>query len=191
VTCTTTPTRRPPRPSSSATTDQTPTWAWTASTDSGVGLAPTTYTVQWSQNSGFASVTGFATSSTNPFTHATDLAEGVWYSRVKAADSLGNESSYSTVGSFTIDLPDPAPVNSNTSTTSKPTTTVEESSGTDPPIETAEESSVVDDSPKIYDITITVLDENGNTVEGARVELYSNPKVAYSDKFGKVTFSNI
>jgi len=89
--------------STSLTTDTTPEWTWTASTDSGVGLATTPYTVAWCTDSGFSGCAANTdTSSTNSFTHTTALAAGTWYFRVKAEDTLGNESSYSTSGTFTI-----------------------------------------------------------------------------------------
>src|SRR5690606_18113163 len=37
------------------TSDRTPTWTWSASTDNGVGLADPAYEVQWSTSSNFAS----------------------------------------------------------------------------------------------------------------------------------------
>ena len=89
--------------STSLTTDTTPEWTWTASTDSGVGLATTPYTVEWCTDSGFSGCAANTdTSSTNTFTHTTALAAGTWYFRVKAEDTLGNESSYSSNGTFTI-----------------------------------------------------------------------------------------
>ena len=89
--------------STSLTTDTTPEWTWTASIDSGVGLATTPYTVEWCTDSGFSGCAANTdTTSTNSFTHTTALAAGTWYFRVKAEDTLGNESSYSSNGTFTI-----------------------------------------------------------------------------------------
>lgn len=88
------------------TMDTTPTWSWTASTDSASGLASTPYTVEWSNNSNFSSSSS-STSTTNSFTHSTNLAEGTWYFRVKAVDALGNESSWSSTGSVLIDTTSP------------------------------------------------------------------------------------
>lgn len=94
----------------SPTADTTPTWTWTASTDSGSGLATTPYTLQWSTDSGFSSGVNSTTASSTSFTHSTALTEGTWYFRVKAADTLGNESSYSSSGSVVIDLTGPTAV---------------------------------------------------------------------------------
>lgn len=94
----------------SLATDTTPAWEWTASADSGSGLASTPYTLQWSQSAGFTSGISSTTSTTNSFTHTTALSDGTWYFRVKAADAAGNESSYSSAGSITVDATSPAAV---------------------------------------------------------------------------------
>ncbi|OGC51105.1 hypothetical protein A2W32_00460 [candidate division WWE3 bacterium RBG_16_37_10] len=100
---TTAPTTPGTPASTSLTTDTTPEWTWTASTDSGVGLATTPYTVDWCQDSGFSGCgSNTSTSSTNSFTHTTALATGTWYFRVKAEDIVGNVSAYSSNGTFTI-----------------------------------------------------------------------------------------
>lgn len=95
---------------SSANGDTTPTWSWTTSTDSGSGLASTPYTMQWSQSSDFSSGVSSTTSTTNSFTHSTALSDGTWYFRVKAADSVGNESDYSSAGSTTVDATAPVTI---------------------------------------------------------------------------------
>lgn len=92
-----------PAPSTS-NSDDTPSWTWTASTDSGSGLASSEkYTIQWSKSSTFASGVYTTTSNTNSFTHSSSLADGTWYFRVKSNDSATNQSGYSTKGSITID----------------------------------------------------------------------------------------
>ncbi|MBI4137987.1 MAG: peptidoglycan-binding protein, partial [Candidatus Wildermuthbacteria bacterium] len=47
-------------------------------------------------------------SATASFTHSTELAEGTWYFRVKAADAVSNESSYSSNGSVVVDTTAPS-----------------------------------------------------------------------------------
>lgn len=92
----------------SPTNDTTPSWSWTASTDTGSGLAATPYTVQWCQDSGFTGcAANTSTSTTNSFTHSTALADGIWYFKVKAKDTLSNESSYSSNGSADINTTAP------------------------------------------------------------------------------------
>src|SRR5690606_18387426 len=73
---------------SSPTNDNTPTWTWDSSSDAGVGLTPSPYFVQWSNDSGFSSVSGSTSVSTNSFTHGGELSDGVWYIRVNARDTL-------------------------------------------------------------------------------------------------------
>lgn len=84
------------------TADTTPPWSWTASTDATSGLATPAYTVEWSQDSSFADGVSSATSNTNSFTHTTPLGDATWYVRVKATDSAGNESAYTSNGSVQI-----------------------------------------------------------------------------------------
>src|SRR5690606_34361872 len=74
------------------TTDTTPTWTWNEPSDTGVGLAATPYTVEWSQDEGFESLTGSDTVADETFTHTDGLADGVWYFRVRATDAVGNTS---------------------------------------------------------------------------------------------------
>jgi|GEM_PF-1367707 len=86
------------------TLDNTPTWTWTASTDSGSGLHTTTpYTVEWSQDPNFISGVTASTASTNSFSHSDSLADGTWYFRVAAKDNANNESDFSAEGSVIID----------------------------------------------------------------------------------------
>lgn len=110
----------------SPTTNQKPTWSWTASTDSGVGLnGSTPYAVEWSQSSTFASGISTGTSTTNSFTQATNLADGLWYFRVRALDAAGNYSSYSVIRSVLIDATGPTqPGITASSTTTNNTTPV-------------------------------------------------------------------
>jgi len=93
----------------SPTNDSTPTWSWTASSDSGSGLATNAYSVQWCTNSSFTGCgSNTSTSTTNSFTHAAGLADGTWYFKVKAIDAVANESSYSGNGSVVIDATNPS-----------------------------------------------------------------------------------
>ncbi len=87
---------------STAANNSAPQWSWTASTDSGSGLASPAYTVEWSQSSSFASGVSSAASTAASFTQPTALADGLWYFRVKATDAVDNQSSYSLAGSITI-----------------------------------------------------------------------------------------
>jgi hypothetical protein len=94
----------PGTPSTTSPTNNTkPTWTWNTSTDSGSGLATPAYTVQWSTDSSFSSGVNSSTSTTNSFTHSTALADGTWYFRVKATDTVGNASAYSSNGSVVVD----------------------------------------------------------------------------------------
>ncbi len=90
------------------TSDNTPSWVWTASSDAGSGLATPAYTVEWATNTGFTTNFNSSTSNTNTFTHSSSLADGTWYVRVKASDILSNTSSYSATGSVLIDVTAPS-----------------------------------------------------------------------------------
>ena len=94
----------------SIASDSTPTWTWGSYTDSVVGLAGLPYVVEWSQDSGFISGVSSTTSASASFKHATDLADGTWYFRVKALDVVGNTSAYSLSGSITINTTVPPPL---------------------------------------------------------------------------------
>jgi tripartite motif-containing protein 71 len=76
------------------TADTTPTFTWSASTDAGVGLHTTPYTIAYSQDVTFATGVTTDTSTTNSYTPGA-LATGSWYFKVKARDSLGNFSAFS------------------------------------------------------------------------------------------------
>ena len=103
----------PGKPSvgASATRDATPTWEWAASTDTSAGLhTAEPYTVEWSDDEDFNSVTATSIATTNSFTipNADELSEGEWYFRVKAKDNLGNTSAYSQVGQVLVDTTPPS-----------------------------------------------------------------------------------
>lgn len=119
------PPTTPGTPSTITPTDgQTPTWTWTASTDTG-GLGSPPYTVEWSQDAGFGSGVSTDTAATNSYTHSTNLAAGTWYFRVKAVDNSNNYSSYSSNGTVVIDLDNPStpgrPTTVSPSSNQKPT----------------------------------------------------------------------
>lgn len=100
----TTPPSTPGTPTtSSPTSDNTPTWSWTASTDN-VGVAK--YQVCWAQTQNCTSVMAEPTS--NSYTHTTALSDGTWYFRAKAVDAANNASGYSG-GSVVIDTTPPPP----------------------------------------------------------------------------------
>ena len=87
----------------SLTTVNKPVWTWTASTDSGSGFTATPYSVQWCGNSSFTGCDANTdTTTTNTYTHATALADGTWYFRVKATDAANNSSAYSSNGTDII-----------------------------------------------------------------------------------------
>jgi len=132
--------------SSSSKTNNTPTWTWAVSTDSGSGLATTAYTVQWSKDSSFGGGVSSTTSTSASFTQPTSLSDSTWYFRVKAADTLGNSSAYSLAGSMVIDtyVP-PAPV--------EDIPEVEDIPISD--LDTTTEESTTD--PQIVDSPITVI----------------------------------
>lgn len=82
----------PGAPESTSTATAKPTWSWVVGSDSGSGLSG--YNVQWSQDISFASVAGSSASSTNNFTHASNLVNGIWYFRVQSVDKAGNRSDF-------------------------------------------------------------------------------------------------
>ncbi len=113
---TTAPTTPGTPSTASLTTDNTPTWSWTASTDTGSGLSTSPYSVQWCSNSGFTGCdSNTDTSTTNSYTHSTALADGTWYFRVKSADLAENSSAYSSSGTDTINT---VTINANSSDSS-------------------------------------------------------------------------
>lgn len=89
------------------TSTNTPTWTWGASSDGGSGLANPTYTVQWSQDSGFSSGVSSATVNVAQYTHSASLAQGTWYFRVRATDIAGNNSNFTANGTVFIDNTEP------------------------------------------------------------------------------------
>lgn len=93
------------------TADNTPSWAWTESTDSGSGLSVSQpYRFEWSQDADFNSFSGQYVT-TNSFTHNTPLSDGLWYVRVSAKDAQSN-SSIAVEGSVVVDTT--APTNPGT-----------------------------------------------------------------------------
>ena len=113
-----------PTTSLASTTNTSPTWNWTASTDSGSGLAATPYTIEWSTSSTFASNVSSTTSKTNSIVLPVILTPGTWYVRVKAVDAVGNMSSYSSLGSVTITAPPPSPISTPTKSTTTTTAVI-------------------------------------------------------------------
>lgn len=101
---TTAPTQPANLVATSARNDATPTWIWTASSDSGVGLQLLfPYLIEWSQSVDFSG-TVYSSLATGPsYTHISNLADGTWYARVRAYDALSNQSEYSEIASITID----------------------------------------------------------------------------------------
>ncbi len=168
----TTPSKPGTPSTTSPTFDKTPSWSWSVSTDTGSGLRTTnTYKTQWSKSASFASAVNSAFTNTNSFTHSSPLSAGIWYLRVRAFDALGNISSWSSTGEVAIgSLP----------------AQEEKPPGKE---EKEEEKEII--VPDFFDIIIHVVDKEGNPVEGARVELYSEPKVAYTDFLGEVYFSEV
>jgi len=84
------------------TTNPTPTFAWNSASDSLSGVASYTYQIDTSTsfNSGnLRTVTGITSTS---YTPSTPLAIGTWYWRVGAVDSAGNQGSFSSYWSITI-----------------------------------------------------------------------------------------
>ena len=84
----------------SAASNNKPTWTW--SITEAHGLAPTPYSLQWSQDATFATGVFGGTSASASFTHVNALADGTWYFRVRATDAVGNVGQYSPAGSDTI-----------------------------------------------------------------------------------------
>lgn len=106
---TTAPTTPGQPATASPTTNTEPTFTWTASTDTGSGLAPSAaYTIEWSQYSDFSSVhTATATTASYTITSGQALADGVWYFRVKATDALNTVSAYSSTSTVIVDTTAP------------------------------------------------------------------------------------
>ena len=97
-----------PSAGTSPTSNQQPSWTWSASTDAGSGLDNPAYTVQWSQASDFGSGVSSATTNSASYTHSVNLAEGTWYVRGKATDKAANVSSWSSAGTVVIDVTAPS-----------------------------------------------------------------------------------
>lgn len=89
------------------TNDTTPALSWAASTDSRAGLHSTPYVLQWSQDPDFTSSSSASVTAAS-HTLSSALAEGTWYFRVRARDSLSNYSNYSASSSVVVDTTGPA-----------------------------------------------------------------------------------
>jgi hypothetical protein len=93
-----------PSTGSANTTDTTPTWNWTASTDT---FGINHYEVEWctvNTFTGCGTGSGNATSNSASFTHSTDLPIGTWYFRVRSVDNNTNPSNWVT-GTVDVQLP--------------------------------------------------------------------------------------
>ncbi|MEJ2536006.1 MAG: Ig-like domain-containing protein, partial [Calditrichia bacterium] len=87
----------------STTTDDTPTFTWSATAGTGG-----TYTLQYSKYSDFsAGVATYSNIFSTSFTPTTGLDQAVWYWRAQAFDPAGNPSGYQTPFSVTIDTDSP------------------------------------------------------------------------------------
>lgn len=107
----------------SPTNNVLPSWNWSASSDSGSGLASPAYTVEWSMDENFSNGVNVFSSSTNSFTHTSNLTEGEWFLRIKSEDLAGNSSAYSEIGSVLIDTSNPTGsiiINSDDANTNSP-----------------------------------------------------------------------
>ena len=91
-----------PTTTSYLTSNTTPLWNWTASSDPGSSLASPPYIVEWSMDPNFINNVSSTTSSTNSITLPQSLTPGNWYIRVSAKNSLGLVSNYSANGEVTI-----------------------------------------------------------------------------------------
>lgn len=100
----------------SPTTDTTPSLSWTASTDSGTGLANPAYTVQWSTSATFATVTGSSTTNSTSYTFSTALADGTWYFRIVVKDASNNTAISAISNALIIDTTAPAAPGAPTTT---------------------------------------------------------------------------
>ena len=104
----TTPPTTPSMPSAGVewTNDNTPTWNWTPSVDSGVGLAYIAYAVEWSQDTSFFGLGGTAgilEADSYTIPDGLNMSDGTWYFHIKGIDALGNESPWSDYGTVHID----------------------------------------------------------------------------------------
>jgi len=102
-----TPPTTPGTPSTaSPTADNTPAWTWTASTDTGVGLASPSYRLEWTQDNSWTTGVQSAVTSSTSYTHSVALADGTWYFRVEAMDQLNN-AVYSSAATVVVDTTPP------------------------------------------------------------------------------------
>lgn len=91
------------------TNDNTPTYNWAASTDSGSGLAFIAYTVEWSQDTLFSGLGGIAGILENSYTipDGLSMSDGTWYFRALATDALDHNSAWSDYTTVHIDTVPP------------------------------------------------------------------------------------
>lgn len=107
---TTAPTTPGTPSSATVETNVTPTWTWAESSDEGAGLSSSgTYIFEWSLSNTFSVGVSSATidnsacsSGACNFTHASNLANGEWFARVRSTDVVGNVSSNSSTGSHIV-----------------------------------------------------------------------------------------
>ncbi|MBN1331574.1 fibronectin type III domain-containing protein, partial [Candidatus Dojkabacteria bacterium] len=100
------------------TQDTTPTWEWDAVYDDGDAAYISNYEIWWCDASDFLDCDANKTNVvTNSYTPGSPLADGSWYVKVKAIDSVGNESYYSDYARAIIDTVPPTPPTSFTRTT--------------------------------------------------------------------------
>lgn len=170
------------------TSDTTPTWNWSASTDTGSGLASSGYLIQWSQSSTFSSGVNSASSSSNSYTHTNPLTEGTWYFRLRAKDNLEHLSSYSNVSTVVIDYDvviTPTPTNSPDIT---PTSNVEVT----PTIDITGTPSITPTSGAKIDIfKIKLIDTNNRPLANALLTIRPESLNAITDIDGLATFNNV
>ncbi|MBI2590945.1 MAG: peptidoglycan DD-metalloendopeptidase family protein [Candidatus Blackburnbacteria bacterium] len=103
-----------PAASSAYINDTTPDITYSAATDPSPASGIASYTVNWSQDSNFGTITGTGSSGTTTFTvpGGSELAQGVWYFQVRAVDSVSLTSSY--VNSSAVTIETVAPVDPGT-----------------------------------------------------------------------------
>jgi hypothetical protein len=92
------------------TNDGTPTFSWTF--DDLEGDTQTAFVVEIEDNSSFSAIdytSGVVASSDESWTVTSELAQGIWYWRVRTQESNGSWSGNCTVWSFEVDTPPSAP----------------------------------------------------------------------------------
>ncbi len=109
---------------------------------------------------------------------------------VRAVDHAGNEKEQSRIvylGSAPTPTPTPTPIPKIL--VKRPSLETKITKEEKIPAETEEERERIEKEG--YIVQIKVVDEQGNPVEGAKVTLYSDPKVAYTNQEGIATFKGI